>query len=85
LELGYRFGEKNGRDILLLRAALLEQPWTADDLDQLHQGAKAQFPVKADDLMPAYQGPQLGKRLHVLEQRWIDSGFTLTRDDLLAE
>ena len=85
LEVGYRFGEKEGCDILLLRAALLEQPWTADDLDKLRQGAKAQFPVKATDLMPAYQGPQLGKHLRLLEQRWIDSGFTLTRDDLLAE
>jgi poly(A) polymerase len=35
--------------------------------------------------MPAYEGPRLGQRLKELEQRWIDSGFTLTRDDLLAE
>ena len=84
-ELGYRYGEKDGQDILLLRAALLEQPWNPADLDGLSQGAKATFPIKAADLMPEYEGPQLGKKLNALEQRWIDSGFTLTRKDLLAE
>ena len=84
-ELGYRYGEKDGQDILLLRAALLEQPWNPADLDGLSQGAKATFPIKVADLMPEYEGPQLGKKLNALEQRWIDSGFTLTRKDLLAE
>ena len=84
-ELGYRFGETVGQDILLLRAALLEQLWNDGDLEQLRKGAAASFPLKAADLMPAYEGPQLGERLRELEQRWITSGFTLTRDDLLAE
>jgi poly(A) polymerase len=84
-ELGYRFGETDGQDILLLRAALLEQPWNDSVLEQLRKGAAASFPLKAADLMPAYEGPRLGQRLKELEQRWIDSGFTLTRDDLLAE
>ena len=84
-ELGYRFGETDGQDILLLRAALLEQPWNKDDPGLLRTGAVACFPLKAADLMPAYQGPRLGQRLTELEQRWIASGFTLTRDDLLAE
>jgi poly(A) polymerase len=84
-ELGYRYGENDGQDILLLRAALLEQPWNPADLDRLSQGAKATFPIKAADLIPEYEGPQLGKKLNALKQRWIDSGFTLTRKDLLAE
>ena len=84
-ELGYRFGVSDARDIILLRAVLLEQPWTDMDLGQIRDGAAASFPLKAADLMPAYQGPALGKRLNTLEQRWIESGFRLTRDDLLAE
>ncbi|MRU15571.1 CCA tRNA nucleotidyltransferase [Roseovarius sp. A21] len=84
-ELGYRFGETDGQDILLLRAALLEQPWSDDDLEPLRKGATVSFPLKAADLMPAYEGPRLGERLRELEQRWIDSGFALTRDDMLAE
>lgn len=84
-ELGYRFGDKTGRDILLLRCAILEQTWSDAALDHLGHGAVARFPLSAADLMPRYQGPQLGQRLSELEQRWIDAGFTLTRDDLLAE
>jgi len=84
-ELGYRYGKKDGQDILLLRAAVLEQPWNPADLDRLHQGAKARFPIKAADLMPEYEGPELGRKLSALEQRWINSGFTLSRKDLLSE
>lgn len=85
LELGYRYGERDGRDILLVRAALLEEQWNHADLGQLCNGAKAKFPIKAADLMPEYEGPQLGKKISALEQRWIDSGFTLSRKDLLTE
>jgi poly(A) polymerase len=84
-ELGYRFGETDARDILLLRAALLDHPWNKTDLEQIRDGAAATFPLKAGDLMPNYQGPALGERLNTLEQRWVESGFRLTRDDLLAE
>lgn len=82
-ELGYRHGAEDGRAVLLLRAALLEMPWRACDTEDLAQGAEARFPVTAADLMPTYSGPALGARLQELEQAWIASGFTLTRDDLL--
>jgi len=39
--------------------------------------------LKAADLMPDYQGPALGKRLAELEDRWIASGFSLTKAQLL--
>ena len=43
------------------------------------------FPVKGQDLLSAglSAGPDLGKRLKKLEQKWIDSGFKLTRNELL--
>jgi poly(A) polymerase len=84
-ELGYRHGESLGRDILVLRAVLLETPWQPAALARLRTGAAARFPIKAADLMPNYKGPELGARLDQLEKRWIKSGFTLSRDDLLAE
>ncbi|WP_294612524.1 CCA tRNA nucleotidyltransferase [uncultured Roseovarius sp.] len=82
-ELGYRHGVVEGHDMLLLRAAFLEQPLALGDADALARGAKARFPVKAADLMPDYTGPALGARLAELEQRWIASGFRLGRDDLV--
>jgi poly(A) polymerase len=82
--LGYRHGVALTKDVILGRAALLETPpplnWQA--LAQI--GAQAKFPVTAADLMPAFQGPALGERLRMLEDRWIASGFTLAKSDLLG-
>ena len=83
-ELGYRMGADTARDIILLRAALLETPLDPNALDQAQHGAAARFPIKADDLMPAIQGAALGKMLSELETKWISSGFSLTKDQLLA-
>ncbi|GHC65545.1 CCA tRNA nucleotidyltransferase [Limoniibacter endophyticus] len=45
------------------------------------------FPVSGADLLEAgfVRGKPLGDVLKRLEERWIDSGFTLTKDDLLEE
>ncbi|WP_101066795.1 CCA tRNA nucleotidyltransferase [Roseovarius salinarum] len=83
-ELGYRFGVEAGRDILLLRAAFLEQALPEGAQSALEKGATAVFPLEARDLMPDYQGPSLGARLQELEQRWIESRFSLGREVLLA-
>ena len=82
-ELGYRLGCEAGRDVILLRAALMEQPLGADELAQVDIGAAAEFPISARDLMPMHKGAALGNQLKKLEQSWISSGFTLTRAALL--
>ncbi|WP_255014134.1 CCA tRNA nucleotidyltransferase [Roseovarius sp. M141] len=81
--LGYRHGLSSARDILLLRAAMLEGPLDVAALDAASIGAEAVFPIKARDLMPQHQGAALGARLKTLEERWIASGFALTRQELL--
>lgn len=83
--LGYRHGADAARSILLLRAAMLEQPLDQGALAQAALGAGAVFPLTARDLMPAYSGSALGKRLKQLEARWIASGFTLGRAALLGD
>ena len=50
----------------------------------IQKGVSSEFPVRAEDLMPDVTGPALGARLKTLEQRWIDSDFSLSRQDLLA-
>jgi poly(A) polymerase len=82
-ELGFRHGEELGRDILLLRAALAGHPVEPGHWALLKSGANAEFPLKAADLMPGFSGPALGAELLRLEQVWIDSGFAMTRDELL--
>ncbi len=83
--LGYRHGARAARDVLLLRAALLEQRLDPDTLAAADAGASSVFPVTAADLMPDYLGAALGARLKLLEERWIASGFALTKGDLLKE
>jgi len=84
-ELGYRFGETRARDVLLLRAALLETPILPNLETDIARGASANFPLSARDLMPEITGKALGETLKRLESDWIVSGFCLDRDALLAK
>jgi poly(A) polymerase len=83
LELGYRHGAAFAVQAILLRCALLETVFDPDTAQTAEQGALAKFPLRATDLMPDVQGRALGQRLEVLENRWIASGFTLSRTELL--
>ena len=82
--LGYRHGADAALDIVILRAMLFEQPPVALDIAAAQAGARAVFPIKAADLMPGLSGPALGARLSALESAWIDSGFALSKADLLS-
>ena len=83
-ELGYRLGAVQALDALLLRAALLEQPVLSNLETEVALGANAVFPVKARDLLPDIKGPALGAALKRLEDGWIASGFSFSREELLA-
>ncbi len=82
-ETAYRHDAQSALDVALLRAAIFETPLAPDIREQIGKGASAAFPVKAADLMPAYQGAALGDHLRVLEDRWIASEFSLTKQALL--
>ena len=81
--IGYRHGAEMGEDTVLLRSALFESPLDPSDLAAARRGANAQFPIKAADLTPAFEGKALGDELKRLEAKWIASGFQLTARDLL--
>jgi tRNA nucleotidyltransferase/poly(A) polymerase len=55
-------------------------------LAYLGRWARPVFPLRGSDLLPlgATPGPRLGALLARLEAEWIDGGFMLERDDLLA-
>ena len=76
----FRHGFEAGRDAALVHAASLGQP---PDLEAIAHAAEQVFPLKAADLMPALSGAALGQALKQAETRWIASGFTLTKADLL--
>ena len=83
-ELGYRLGREQALDVVLLRNAVLETPFSPDVIKQIEKGARADFPVRPADLMPKLQGPALGRKLRELEKRWIESDFSLSKEQLLA-
>lgn len=82
--LGWRHGVVLTGDIVHARAALFETPLPENWQDDANRGAATPFPVVAADLMPALQGAALGAKLRQLQDRWLQSGLTLTRDQLLA-
>ncbi len=82
-EAAYRFGEKSGIDRLMVTVAAMGQAVDPDAIRKIRHAANRTFPLTAADLMPKLKGPALGKALKAAEQRWIDSGFTLTKADLI--
>ena len=82
-ELAYRYGLETARSIMILRFAFFQNPLPPIE-DDLARGASASFPIKAQELLGEYEGPALGERLRTLETAWIESGFTLSKDALLA-
>jgi poly(A) polymerase len=81
----YRHGAAVAQDAALIVAASLGQPAPAGLTAQARRGTARRFPVRPADLMPGLEGPALGRRLRRLEERWIGSGFRLTRADLLGD
>lgn len=84
-ELAYRLGSAMALDIVLARAAILEQPVPTDVEADVRLGSNSKFPVQAADLMPRLKGKKLGETLKELETKWIDSRFTLSRDELMRQ
>lgn len=82
-EAAYRHGIAAGLDALLVGRALAGAPVQAREAAAVERAAAAQLPVRAADLMPELSGAALGKRIAEIERRWIDSGFTAGRDELL--
>ncbi|WP_299825797.1 CCA tRNA nucleotidyltransferase [uncultured Roseobacter sp.] len=83
-EIAYRQGFDIAVSVVILRAAVSNQPADIQALEPLKTAAKALFPIRAQDLMPALSGKALGARLEALERRWIASGFRLTREELMT-
>lgn len=78
--IAYRHGYAAGLDALLVQSASLGQ---TPSTDAIAHAAKQIFPLQAADLMLALTGPALGQALKQAEDRWIASGFTLTKADLI--
>ena len=82
--LGWSHGQPTAEDVVLCRAALLEQPLAPHWQAEISRGTQASLPLSAADLMPALQGPALGAALRAATARWLASDLRLTKAQLLV-
>lgn len=83
-ELGFRYGSCVAHSAIAAKAATFGVQLVHDHLANAEHGAAQVFPVKAGDLPDGLHGPAVGAALRQIEQRWIDSGFRLTKQELLS-
>ncbi|NDR57508.1 CCA tRNA nucleotidyltransferase [Aliiruegeria sabulilitoris] len=84
-EMGYRLGAADGPAAVILYSALMGVSVSPKAMEDAARGAKAEFPVRAKDLMPDHAGPEIGTAMKAMERRWIESSFQLSRAELLSE
>jgi poly(A) polymerase len=84
VEAAYRHDAQMGLDKLAIESASLGQDLDAYQATAVRFSADQRFPITAQDMMPALTGAALGQALKAAETRWIASGFTLTKADLLG-
>ena len=83
-ELSYRYNEKLALDIVLVRASLQGTEFSKEIFNQIKLGSTVEFPIKSSDIAEYFSGPKLGEILAFLEQKWIESDFTLNKKKLLS-
>jgi poly(A) polymerase len=82
--MAYRFGAVAALDAKIIEAATISSTLPETLHEHIAEGAKANFPVKAADLIDRMgTGPQLGAELKRLENHWLTSEFKLSKKDLL--
>lgn len=82
--LGYQLGADLATDVILVRAAMFEQPPVAGYQAEIIRGAQAVFPLKAKHLMPHVSGAELGAALKRAEAHWLANDFVPDRAELLS-
>lgn len=80
--LAFLHGAEVAADVVLIRAAMQLAPLPGGWPAEVDRGAAARFPLRAADLAPL-AGPDLGRRLKRLEQRWLASDLRLDKAALL--
>lgn len=85
--LAYWHGKQSLYDQILLQMARCSGGFEQFHIDHIRAWQPMLFPVGGQDLMAAGlpSGPKMGLQLQRLERIWVDSNFTLTRADLLAQ
>lgn len=80
----HKFIYQQGRDVFIHALILSNEAQDIQSLlDYAQQWPVPSMPVQGRDLIHQFSGPALGEQLKFLEQKWIDSDFTLSRHQLI--
>jgi poly(A) polymerase len=84
-ELRYRYGKKNA--LLICKLAQVINLRTEHGVEEIINNYEMpMFPINGNDLLAlGYQGKELGEKLTELEQQWINSDFSITKESLLKQ
>lgn len=84
-ETTYRFGVDGVKNYAILNASEGDVEPLRELLEKIDNHIPPIFPIKGEDLMELgiKAGPEMGELLCVLEERWIESDFLISHDDLL--
>ena len=69
---------------ILVRSSLNGTEPSENVFSRIKLGSVSKFPVKSSDLTEYFSGPKLGEMLAYLEQKWIESEFTLNKKKLVV-
>ena len=83
-ELSYRYNNKLALDSILVRSSLHSTELDDSIFNRIKLGSAVKFPIKSIDLAEYFSGRKLGKMLASLEQKWIESDFTLNKKTLIS-
>jgi poly(A) polymerase len=83
-EFSYYNGMEYGIMYLLLQHGMKKTTLNKILINKVSSIVTRKFPVTAKDLMPKLKGKKLGDELKKLESQWIESDFTLNKNQLLS-
>jgi len=82
-KISYLYGEEFSWQYAILKYVSLNKDIPKNIRAEIKRGANALFPIKSCELINDFKGPELGKRIKDLQHAWINSNFSLTREELL--
>ena len=82
-KISYLYGEEFSWQYAILKYASLNKDIPNNICLEIKRGANALFPIKSCELINDFEGPELGKKIKELQHAWINSNFSLTREELL--
>ena len=83
-EIGYRYGARFGLIFLIVQESIIGKVVKKDDYYKVIYGSKQIFPIRGEDLLKNnIKLDHVRKKMNSLEEIWINSKYSFSKEDLL--